>query len=96
MRWFKQHLNWTLIIGSGLLGVLLILLILIGVWANSEVVSLIIGLPNIIIVVSWGIICGWVLNNKNRSLAWLLLIVIPPLGLVGLVLLKNHTLRANN
>ena len=97
MEWFKQHLNWTLAISSGLATLILILLILIGGWADSEVVSLIIGLPNIIVIASWWIVCGWVLNKKNRSLAWLFILLVP-LGWIALLFLKNqiYTKQNNN
>ena len=90
MKWFKEHLNWTAAISGGLATSLLVLIIFVIDKANSEVISLIMALPNILIVVGWGLISGWVLTKKKRSLAWIFLLLIP-LGWIGLLLLKNNS-----
>ncbi|HAS28254.1 MAG TPA: hypothetical protein DCR59_03655 [Dehalococcoidia bacterium] len=90
MKWFNKHLNWTVAISSGLATSLLVLIIFVIDKANSEVISLIMALPNILIVLGWGLISGWVLTRKKRSLAWVCLLLIP-LGWIGLLLLKNNS-----
>jgi hypothetical protein len=71
MKWFEEHLNWTAGIAGGFFTVLLVLIIFIIEQANSEVISLSMAFPNILIVGSWGFISGWILIKKNRSLAWI-------------------------
>ena len=90
MKWFKEHLNWTTVISCGLATALLVLISFVIEQANSEAISLIMALPNILIVVSWGLICGWVLSKKKRSLAWIFLLLIP-LGWIGFLFLKNNS-----
>jgi hypothetical protein len=51
---------------------------------------MIMALPNILIVLCWGLISGWVLTRKKQSLAWVFLLLIP-LGWIGLILLKNNS-----
>ena len=84
MKRFKKHLNWTLAIFSVLATALLILLILVIEWANSEEIALLVAFPNILIVASWLGITGWILTQKNRSLAWLSLSPVP-LGWVAIL-----------
>jgi hypothetical protein len=90
MKWFKEHLNWVAGISGGLSTALLVAIIFIIDKANSEVISLIMALPNILIVLCWGLISGWVLTRKKQSLAWVFLLLIP-LGWIGLILLKNNS-----
>jgi ABC-type dipeptide/oligopeptide/nickel transport system permease subunit len=90
MKWFKKHLNWTAAVSSGLFSALLVSIIFIIDKANSEVISMIMALPNILIVLGWGLISGWVLTRKKRSLAWIFLLLIP-LGWIGFLLLKNNS-----
>ena len=90
MKWFKKHLNWTIAISGVLATSLLVSIIFVIDKANSEVISLIMALPNILIVLGWGLISGWVLTRKKRNLAWIFLLLIP-LGWIGLMLLNNNS-----
>lgn len=75
--WFQRHLNWTAV----MIWVLLLPL--------SVVIADIIGIPIDIIILAVPILIilpltGWALKQKNRSLWWLLLFIIPFLWLVYL------------
>ncbi len=75
--WFQRHLNWTVVI----IWVLLLPLCVI--------IADIIGIPIDIIILVVPILIilpltGWALKQKNRSLWWLLLFIIPFLWLVYL------------
>jgi hypothetical protein len=67
MDWFKQHLNWTLVIASGVALLLLGLIVYMIELANSEVFALFISLFNIAIILGWLIVCGWILNRKRKK-----------------------------
>ena len=67
MDWFKQHLNWTLVIASGVALLLLALIVYIIELADSEVFALFISLFNIAIILGWLIVCGWILNRKRKK-----------------------------
>jgi len=89
MDWFKKHLSWTLGISNGLATALLIILIFVIEQANSELVTILISFLNLFIVACWWIVSTWVLVQKKRSLAWLLLLLVP-MGWIVLLFLKNQ------
>lgn len=83
--WFQRHLNWTVVMIWVLLlplSVTIADIIGIPVDAISLIVPIVIILP----------LTGWALKQKNRSLWWLLLFIIPFMWLVYLAL-KNQKLR---
>jgi len=94
MGWFKKHLNWTLGISNGLATALLVILIFVIEQANSELVTIFISFLNLFIVACWWIVSTWVLVQKKRSLAWLLLLLVPP-GWIVLLFLKNQAGQDN-
>jgi hypothetical protein len=75
--WFQRHLNWTVV----MIWVLLLPL--------SVIIADIIGIPVDIIYLGVPILIilpltGWALKQKNRSLWWLLLFIIPFMWLIYL------------
>ena len=79
MAWFKRHLNWTLIIVW--IGVPSLVLSMVGFTNNNEVALFI--LPWFLVIL---ITACWVLNQKGRSWAWILL---GGLGLFIILCLTN-------
>lgn len=83
MNWFRQHLNWTVVLAA---------LIALPVRALSE------GIPDILLsflvfliglAIVLGII-GWTLRQRNRSLFWLFMAIVP-FGWIVFFTLSNHT-----
>jgi L-asparagine transporter-like permease len=67
MGWFKNHLNWTFIIASGIAVLLLALIVYLIELADSEMFSLLISFLNIAIVLGWALTCAWIMNRKRES-----------------------------
>ena len=82
MNWFQKHLNWTVVLaGAGgyfAFGITRI---------ASDLVALMGWLATLAITFS---VCGWALNRKNRSLAWLLLLFVP-FGWIVFLGLENRS-----
>jgi len=75
--WFQRHLNWTVVI----IWVLLLPLCVIIADIIGIPIDIIIFVVPILIILP---LTGWALKQKNRSLWWLLLFIIPFLWLVYL------------
>ena len=70
MNWFKRHLNWTLLIASTLIPLIMLLLAYFVNESLGSTFPKIIGWTLSILLL---VIYGWVLRQKKRSLWWLLL-----------------------
>ena len=85
MKWFQRHLNWTLILfGLVMLPVFAVLSIILGYFWAFLFAFVALPLP----------VGVWYLREKNRSLGWLLMLYLMPLGVVFFLCLKNRSERA--
>ncbi len=79
MSWFKKHLDWTLFIVGAIATTLFVFVIIEGYDFFAYLIHLGILLPT----------CFWYLDQKGRSLWWLLLIFITPIGWIFICGLTN-------
>ncbi len=92
MNWFQRHLNWTVVLlWAALLSTLLGIVILIESYGSEEISE---DFVIRIIVVVWvaGIfsVAAWALKQKRQSLWYLLLLVIPFVGWIIFLGLRNQ------
>ena len=84
--WFQRHLNWTVIM----------LWVLLFPFANiiGDILGISVGVISLIVPIFIILpLTGWALNQKNRSLWWLSIFIIPFMWLVFLSL-KNRSLES--
>jgi uncharacterized membrane protein YeaQ/YmgE (transglycosylase-associated protein family) len=93
VNWFERHLNWTLILSwiicipiYGALGSVVVYRIEPGGGVVSGIVGVIfLGL------FLWTAV--WVVKQKNQSLLWLFILILPILGVILLLVLDNRQQR---
>ncbi|APH13057.1 hypothetical protein ASJ33_07760 [Dehalococcoides mccartyi] len=97
MSWFKKHLHWTLVIGLLIIPNVWYASLFItdfygftGDTVPDKYGFVIIQIITGLVCIIWPfILSGWVLKQKGRHLAWLLLLFIPS-GWISLFILDNH------
>ncbi len=70
MNWFETHLNWTYVLAY-VLTIAVRFLVVLG--AGGGVSDLVAGIVIVVGVVFIFIVSGWVIQQKGRSLWWILL-----------------------
>jgi len=102
MNWFERHLNWTMVLGLvGGYGISVGVAFIVGIVMVSanpyvsdaalEDAGYVVGIVVTLVVV--GLVWGWALRKKNRSLWWLLLGMFVPFGFIVLLCLENRSGR---
>jgi len=91
-NWFERHLHWTAVLtflGAAIIvGLFYIFYITIDPYMSLTTQSIIDYLVAVIVLaIGW----GWVLRQKQRSLAWLLLAIFVPFGWLSIFLLENKS-----
>ncbi len=73
--WFRRHLNWTLVIGLAVITVASFMVSYLAYYYMIEEAAGFVTFVTVVFnIILTAIVGGWVLNQKGRSLLWLLLI----------------------
>jgi hypothetical protein len=93
VNWFERHLNWTLIISwiicmpiYGALGSVVVY----DIEPSGGVVS---GIISVIFLGLFLWTAVWVVKQRNQSLLWLSILILPILGVILLMVLDNNKQR---
>ncbi len=99
-NWFERHLNWTMVLGLlggyaisvGVAFVVGIVMVSANPYVSDaalEAAGYVVGIVVTLVVV--GLVWGWALRKKKRSLWWLLLGMFVPFGFIVLLCLENRS-----
>lgn len=95
-NWFERHLHWTAVLTF--LGAVFAVGLVYGVYITMDpymsleaqgIIDFLVA--SIVLAIGW----GWVLKQKQRSLAWLLLAIIVPLGWLSIFALENRSRQSS-
>lgn len=102
-NWFQRHLNWTWVFAQWAVGLILYIVVTVFVtslvvsgpnfpseasfFASISVIQMIVLVLQLIAVFGVG---AWVLRRKDRSLGWLLIILVP-FGWIVFLCLENRS-----
>lgn len=91
-NWFERHLHWTAVLtflgAIVIVGLVYAFYMTVDPYMSIETQGIIDFLiAAIVIAIGW----GWVLRQKRRSLAWLLLAIFVPFGWLSIFLLENKS-----
>jgi hypothetical protein len=96
MNWFQRHLNWTwllsVVVGGFIIGFAAGIITAIydpyGLHMVDDAVTTIISLLNLLVAFLVG---GCVLRQKNRTLWWLFIILVPLVGWIIFLCIENRS-----
>lgn len=90
--WFNRHLHWTWVLSwvasAAIAFTVGLVVVMVDPYVSDDSLEGIGVLISLLIVVP---VAGWVLKKKGRSLAWLLLLVVP-VAWIGIFALGNKNL----
>jgi len=84
-NWFERHLNWTFFLGS-----IPAYLYSLSTTDPYTVETDVQGLALVLILIEFLLVTGWVLRQKERSLWWLLVPLVPVVGMFAVYFLGNE------
>jgi hypothetical protein len=102
--WYRRHLNWTWVfaqLAAGLIGYFIIAIFVSGLFVSGATlpseesifasVSVIQVIAIVLQMIAMFGVGAWVLRRKKRGLVWLLIFLVPLVGWIVFLCLKNRS-----